>query len=675
MTIGEELLASDVEIPWAIDAFPEWISTAYLQEDVQAGPITSHEPRGLFPRTATPTDGSKVPTGSDARGGIQFAANSGQQFTMPGHRNARWDYRWTIFTFRIDDGTGPDAETLLVDINRGNKPGLSTPAIWYHMDLGLHVQYLGRNQGGVDRRVLVGDNAIADGETWNVLVCGMRYGQIFAELNGVPLTSETPQPERYSTERQEDEISSAIGDPGQGHMAWAMDALVFGLTEPTEAMVDKMTGWAAHRLGVQGNLPEDHPYRTKRPIIDAQDFPNRYVHHEEEWLALGKRASDKSVTRVNAGGERIDPKSLGFERVFLDDFRASRLSDSRSGEGDLWQGPGFNTAVGVDAPLIPPGRKPDAYPYDAENGYQILSLVQRGNDTDRWHGSALYTVNDLGYGYTWQGPKVFRIRVKFPDVSQKELAGGLFPAFWSYDPDYLFWRTANRIEVDYFEFDGQNERWLNGLSTHYHYSHVKDNIFAKNAKSYKRYQVYGGELTEDKSKIPGGLDFWDGRFHTWEFVIDEDLTYINVTIDDDGAERWVEVARAPTSPTYLQNLDLQLDYALKARHGKPTGRQDMIVDFVEVLQKTDRIERVPEPFTARPQLSGSATAGSTITCDPNIEGVSDIRYFWYADDYPLTWGTSRTYTVTEADAGKQIRCRVKAVGALDQPEAWSGPLD
>ena len=120
--------------------------------------------------------------------------------------------------------------------------------------------------------------------------------------------------------------------------------------------------------------------------------------------------------------------------------------------------------------------------------------------------------------------------------------------FWSYDPDYLFWRTANRIEVDWFEFDGQNGRWYNGMSSHYHYAHVK-NIFAKNPGSYKRYKVYSGELSEEKGKIPGGLCFWDGDFHTWEFVVDRDVTYVNVTIEDEnGRDRWVEICRCPTAP-------------------------------------------------------------------------------------------------------------------------------
>src|SRR5690606_25460977 len=108
------------------------------------------------------------------------------------------------------------------------------------------------------------------------------------------------------------------------------------------------------------------------------------------------------------------------------------------------------------------------------------------------------------------------------------------------------------------------------FSTHLHYSHWRNNIFAKNPDGYPRAKGYGGELTEEKSSIPGGIYHWDGEFRTWEFVINEDTTYVNVTIKDEGGnERWVEVFRIPTEPTYLERLDLHFNLALKKGRGDP----------------------------------------------------------------------------------------------------------
>ncbi|XHR30615.1 MAG: hypothetical protein ACFUZC_08630 [Chthoniobacteraceae bacterium] len=64
-------------------------------------------------------------------------------------------------------------------------------------------------------------------------------------------------------------------------------------------------------------------------------------------------------------------------------------------------------------------------------------------------------------------------------------------------------------------------------------------------------------------------------------------------------------------------------------------------------------------------------SGRPISCNPNLKDVTDIRYYWFADGYPLTYGLDNTYTITPAEAGKNIRCMVKAVGVRDMPEAWS----
>lgn len=666
--VADGVLKSRVQIPWGIDVFPEWIMTAYLQEDVSPGSVALQPTRGTIDKPASQDNDQLIPRKASNGSGVEFAANSGHFLTMTGERDARWNYRWCLMTFRINARSGKDQQTVLLDLNSGNRSNMSSPKIWFNKSTGLNIQYVGYNKG-LDKRVMSTKAVIADGKTWNVLVCGIRYGQMYASVNGVELESQKPQLPRFSGEWLQGKFTSQIGDTSGGNMSWAYDAVVFGQTEPTEAMVRKLTGWAAHRLGFTQNLPKDHPYKTSRPIVDAEDFPYRYLHDDEKWMAWGQSLK-KDVTRVNAGGERFEPH--GFERVFYDDFRADRVKASTSGEGDLWVGPGFNIAVGMDAQLVAPGNKPDVYTYDANNKLQTLSLVKQGN---RWRGSAFYSVNDLGHGYTWKGAKIFRLRCMFPNVEQENLGGGLFPAFWSYDPDFLFWRTANRIEVDWFEFDGKSASWYNGIASHVHYCHV-NNIFAKNPKRYKSFKVYSGLLNEEKGKIPGGLKFWDGEYHTWEFIVEDEMTYVNVTIkDQSGREKWVEVCRSPTAPIYLENLDLQFDYALKANQGLPKDdqRQDFTVDWVEVLQKTTDIQKLPQQFSARPRLTGDHRVGGTITCQANVKDATDVRYFWYADGYPLTYGPSNTWQVTPDEKGKELRCRVMVVGALNRPEAWSMP--
>ena len=667
----EQLAASATQIPWGIDVFPEWITTAYFQEDAPFGEVDQHPTRGTIPSDATQAEADHRPRLAGRGQGVAFAENSGQHLDLPGQRYAHWNYRWCLLTFRIDGQSGRADQTQLLDINHGDGPNLSTPRIWYDHDAGLHVQYVGRQRDGADRRVLVGDHVIADGQTWNVLVCGTRFGQVYASLNGVELTATRPQPPRFAGDLIGNDTRSFLGDPdASSNAAWAYDALVFGLTEPTEAMVRKLTGWAAHRLDFADRLPQDHPYHDRRPVLDREDLPKRYVHDDERWTRWGQSLTAEN-TRGNSGGTRVEPR--GFERVFYDDFRADRIDESYSGSGDLWQAPGFNTAVGIDAQLGSPHRQPDVYRHSRQRRLQQLALEQH---RDRWYGSAFYSINDMGHGYTWSGPKVFRIRFQLPPLEKQDIAGQ-FPAFWSYDPDFLFWRTANRIEVDWLELEGHATDWLNGIPSHIHYVHLK-NPYVKNQERYKSYKVYGQHMTPQVTNLPDGFNPWDGKFHTWEFVVDHDTTYANITIyDRDGNERWVELFRGPTAEIYLRPLDLQLDYALKGKqHGEPgSGKtQQMLVDWIEVLQKTDQLAELPEAFRERPTLRGSVQAGQTVTCEPHLPGIRDVRYFWFADGYPLTWGPDATLKIGPEHEGKAIRCMVKAVGALDQPEAWTDVL-
>ncbi|MBN2713208.1 MAG: hypothetical protein JXR97_12375 [Planctomycetes bacterium] len=671
LRIPKRMLQSNTKIPWAIDLFPEWVMSGYLQEDIEIGPVMGHMARGTIKYLAEQKNAALQPQKRTAKGGIEFAANSGQHFTIPGQRDARWNYRWCLMTFRIDANSGTDQETLLLELNRGTAGNKSSPKIWYDKATGLNIEYVGEWEGKLDKRLMTATNVIADGQTWNVIVCGTRYGKVYASVNGTPLYTKEKQRGRFSGPWAKDCTTYLGDDNSKGNMAWAYDALAFGETEPSEATVRKLSGWAAHRLGFQASLPGDHPYKAKRPVMDKEDFPYRYIHDDEKWMAWGATLT-KETTRVNAGGKPVRPE--GFERVFYDDFRAFRAKPSADGEGDIWYGPGFNVAVGIDAKLIPPGQEPNVYPYDAKNKQQTVTMAKRGKG---WVCGTLYTINEMGYGHTWAGPKVVRVRYMLPKMSSKGLPKGLFYGIWGYSNEWLFWRTGNRIEVDYTEPDGVNGWWYNGLSSHYHYCHVK-NIFAKNVNSYKRFKVYSGEMRGEKSKLPyEGIFLWDGKFHTWEWIIDEDMTYVNATVyNEEGKEELVEICRTKTAPTYLQRLDLHLNCALKKSKGAPKDGQnpDFTFESVEILQKTSDLNTVTEPFTAKPELTGEAKVGGTITCTPNLKGITDVRYYWFADGYPLTWGDSDSWTVKPEQAGAKIRCKVKAVGACSMPEAWSDEL-
>jgi hypothetical protein len=267
--LATDFLMKPTKIPWAIDLFPEWLMTAYVQDDNTPGTIAQLPARGNYAVIGTQPDAALQPRKNSAVSGIEFAADSGQFIQMKGHRDARWDYRWMALTFRIDSSTGTGNDTVLLDINRPNKgdgPGKSSPKVWFDKSNGtLNVQYTSRDKQGVDRRIMFSKAVITDGKTWNVLVAGIRQGSMFAALNGVELATAGAQPPRYSVEMIFD-TTSFIGDHRKTGTAWALDSLFLGQTELSEAMVRKLSGWGAHRLGITAGLPTGHPYREARPV-------------------------------------------------------------------------------------------------------------------------------------------------------------------------------------------------------------------------------------------------------------------------------------------------------------------------------------------------------------------------------------------------------------------------
>lgn len=151
-----------------------------------------------------------------------------------------------------------------------------------------------------------------------------------------------------------------------------------------------MTGWAAYRLstnkalfsnGISSiDLPNKHPYKNIRPVMDAEDFPYRYIHNEKEWTAWGS-SIDTSEVRINGGGERVATDD--FERVFYDDFRNNRVKASFSGESDLWSAPGFNPAVGASAQLMPPSETFNVYPHDEDEKNNLFCYENKTKDGKR----------------------------------------------------------------------------------------------------------------------------------------------------------------------------------------------------------------------------------------------------------------------------------------------------
>ncbi len=642
-------------VPFDLFELQELIVNGYRQEMIEVGLVDSLSAIGISPVHAVQKDFDLRPKRESQRSGVVFAAGSRQHVDFGYVEDSLRSYRWLLLTIKLETPTEPDSKATILSVNEDELAGGRNPRVAFNTETGLTVEWRGLGPNGSKTYKLASQNVIADGKTWNVVLAYRRHGRLFLDVNGQEqqVVSDTLS---FSAPPARNEASSFVGDPQRNTLGWAFDTIIFGQTELSEALADKIVGWAAARVGASYLLPEGHPYRSKLPLRDTGDTHRRYFHDPEAWAGAW---SAKSKEKRTSNQGKLLPSDEGYIRVFIDDFRENsviRSDASEGGENAIWFAPGWNGGVGKDAMLRNLEKSSNVYEHDPENDTLTLSIAYDKG----WQGAAIYSVNDAGLGRSWEGGGIFRIHAKFPALEENPDVG-YFPAFlWFYNLEHLFWRTSERIEIDGFEFEGNDDHWINGGSAHVHAG---------------QYPGKFGHLERDiphKKMLAAHLDFdvWDGEFHLWELRIDPDFTYLGV----DGRE----LARIVTPDEFLERIYMIADYALRLEHGEPDRsiRHDMVLDYVEVLQSQDMVDRLPKAFSARPVVTGEKAIEKTLNCGAEMKhATADIWYFWYSNGYPRGFSPSPTYRVTASDAGTKLRCMMKLVGQNNQPEAWSEQVE
>jgi hypothetical protein len=659
---------------WKLSSFPEMVITEFNHSDAMM-PVISILSKGVDTPLATlvgSTGGSAVTKSAD---GIEFPANARQSLRFGPTSDPLASYRWVLLAFRLDARSGSSDRLTLINVNNRDIAGGALPKIYFEKGKGVIAVFNGANEQGVREPVRVSvDGLMGDGHTWNCLLVHRRNGRLFIRLNGKSGGESDPATSMFAAPRPLVTMFDEIGDSSPETAAWSLGNVVFGQSELPEATVLKLEASTLWRLQSQSILPARHPYRQSPPVIDGKDFPYRYRHDSAKWNAW----SDV-VRREQSGTKMGQRKAIisSFERVFYDDFAADTTTSSFaiSAPDKNWFGPGWNTSVGGDAVMLSPGDRVDVYQHSSEHDDPIPKsggMINLALKYDAgWKCGAIYSVNNSGQGRAWGGPKAFRARIKYPHI--EEVPGGIFPGFWSYGLEALFWRTSERIEVDFFELDCRDDTYLNGGSSHVHRGQY-GGFFGHLAKDAPRIKVFGGRMTEGATGVADGLHFWDGKWHTWEFLIDDDTTYMNVTIDRGAGEEWIELFRCKTPPEYKEKLYLILSQGLRKNLGEPDrdSQYDMFIGSIEVLQRSADLRNCPEIFTKRPEITGKLTAGSVLNCVVELRyPVEDIWYYWYADGHPRGFSPIASYQVKPEDVSQSLRCMVKVVGAVDQPEGWT----
>jgi beta-glucanase (GH16 family) len=631
--------------PWHSEQFPEMIVKAWYQEDAEAGEVARWQSRGIKPVVAAQADPAFRPVKLDDNKGVLFRKGAKQALTWKVDTDAPYLHRWWLVIARCDlaNANRDDVSVLCVNGAEGGA-NYRQPRVCFKTRQSNFVSELNDGQFKVE-----GGPCSADFSDWNVIVGYRRGSMMQAVVNGVTSKGQMVYalaPNRAKSQSFFGDMNAPMGTDV------AIDCVVIGQSELNDAQVDKLTGWAMWRVGRQSALPDHHPYRHSPPQgTDKNDQPARYIFNTRDWAVID------SAERFSNRGKPA-PAISGYATVFFDDFKENTVVDDLKGApSSNWYAPTQVVGIGVHAKAQRRSGLPSSYVHDPANHTLALRLLH----SNGWKTGAFASVNNNGQGRFWS-KGIFEIRARLPELPTPR--PGFFPAFWAYGREHLFWRTRNRLESDFWEYDGLDGTYIN-ISQHIHKptlgGYSDSGILTKDV----RYKIAGYRL-DSSNGFPRTIDIYDGKFHTWYAQIEDGYSYFVI----DGQE----VARVPTTPELAAPKYIMVDFAYDKNKGRaaPDVSQtyDMVIDYIRVRQKIADLQQIPAGFDALPALSGNGAPGNSLTVIPKTR-AKHIEYRWYRDGVPIVGEVGASYLLRADDSGHKIRCHVCALSLLDQPAAWT----
>jgi hypothetical protein len=648
---------------WTPDLIPELVAWDFRQEDLLEGPVSSWTSRGFRPKTATGT-ATKLAGG----GGIQFNAGTTQNLQWAVEPDAPFLHRCWCVIFKAANGGGG---------------GNGTPVLTVHSSSGGAVyrqpSITADTTAGANSRLFDSDGASplsgpTQGGNWNIVIGSHRGWSHVARINGVASSRafKTMQVPNHSIGAW---LGAGTSAPGSANLrqTLTLDAALMLHGIPDDAFLALLQGWGHWRVGRADLLPIGHPYKAAPPAPDAYMAPTRlYQYNDTAWTAYKSTPANIS----NFANTPPTP-APSYSRVFFDDFLTKSVVDDVSGAATaIWYAPGWNTAVPESATNSRVADTPDCYVHDGGaltgggNGSLSLRLQETAPGSAIWRTGTMYSINLSGKGRWWaKGRFITRIRFTgIPPWDPEVDWPGFFPAWWYYDHHHLFYRTRNRLELDYFEHEGDGVKDTRVAQTFH--VHEPKYYLPSLADRVRELHDSAGIATTSATQTdiahgwPTDTHLYDGEWHVYEMRIEKDYIYTIV----DG----LELGRRQVSQEILRPKHMILTFSYRQARGTevPGGVYGMEIDYVEIQQLEADLSVVPTGFSARPTLAGIRGLGNTITCTPNTTG-SQIDFRWYANGEPMVGATGATFVETTNSVGKPLRCHVTNWSLLDQPQAWT----
>lgn len=109
-----------------------------------------------------------------------------------------------------------------------------------------------------------------------------------------------------------------------------------------------------------------------------------------------------------------------------------------------------------------------------------------------------------------------------------------------------------------------------------------------------------------------------------------------------------------------------------------TGGKQYALDYPPGAPRGARLVLQPPQApanTSPPTITGTPAAGQVLACAPGTwTGDPSLAFQWLRDGQPIGGATGATYTLTGADAGHQVACRVTGANAAGNAQATSAPV-
>lgn len=135
-------------------------------------------------------------------------------------------------------------------------------------------------------------------------------------------------------------------------------------------------------------------------------------------------------------------------------------------------------------------------------------------------------------------------------------------------------------------------------------------------------------------------------------------------------------------PSYVGGVgSIIYNRGLIAGPTNPNGKnEDFDLDVYQLAYQQREVRVNPgaggvaPAFTAAPAITGTLTVGQVATCSTGTvtgDAVITYAYQWFAAGVAIFGAIASTYTLTSAELGKKLQCRVIASNASGSAQAWA----